>query len=197
MLVCASLMPPVTITSPSGRIETPGQNMLCAVLLIVAAVTAPVVRSRIAVCVYGDVSVPKSRASSADHTTSLLPGISAAATGTNGNPIVGPHWPTTDGPVDAATASTEARTLPRRGPRRARTGEHDPRRRHRPRPRRRDRQHGQSHRPHPAGQSMRPSCRSRSPASGHTPQRPRTACHPATGSLGTGRSRRAVRAARM
>src|SRR4029077_12463951 len=96
-----SLMPPVTSTSPLGRIDTPGQNMLCAVLLIVAAVTAPVVRSRIAVCVYGDVSELKFRSSSADHTTSLLPGMRAAATGTSGKPIVGPHLPTTDGPCDA------------------------------------------------------------------------------------------------
>src|ERR1700727_3097030 len=98
MLVSVSLMPPVTSTSPLGRIDTPGQNMLCAVLLIVAAVTAPVLRSRIAVCVYGDVSEPKLRSSSADHTTSLLPGMRAAAAGTSGKPIVGPHWPTTDGP---------------------------------------------------------------------------------------------------
>src|SRR4051812_22771458 len=32
-----------------------------------------------------------------DHTRSLLPGRSAAATGTSGNPIVGPHSPTTEG----------------------------------------------------------------------------------------------------
>ena len=77
-----SLMPPVTMISPSGRIETPGQNMLWAVLLIVAGLTAPVVRSTIAVCVIRGVPVPKLRFSSADHTTSLLPGINAAATGT-------------------------------------------------------------------------------------------------------------------
>ena len=51
MLVSVLLSPPVTMISPLGRIETPGQNMLCAVLLTVEALIAPVVRLRIAVCV--------------------------------------------------------------------------------------------------------------------------------------------------
>ena len=51
MLVSVSLIPPVTTISPLGRIDTPGQNMLCAVLLTVAVLMAPVVRLRIAVCV--------------------------------------------------------------------------------------------------------------------------------------------------
>ena len=40
MLVCVLPIPPVTMISPSGRIETPGQNMSCAVLLTVALLTA-------------------------------------------------------------------------------------------------------------------------------------------------------------
>src|SRR5579871_5683337 len=50
-------------------------------------------------------------ASSADHTSNLLLGSSAAATGTSGNPIVGPHWPTTEGFVlrtEALTAGLAA-----------------------------------------------------------------------------------------
>src|SRR5579862_8490716 len=111
MLVSVSLIPPVTRISPSGRIETPGQNMLWAVLLTVDAVTAPVVRSRIAVCVYGEEFDPKLRSSSADQTTSLLPGISAAATGTSGKPIVGPHCPTIDGFVEVVVACAESIAL--------------------------------------------------------------------------------------
>src|SRR5579862_3834758 len=101
MLVSVLPIPPVTMTSPSGRIEAPGQNMSCAVLLTVELLTAPVARLRIAVCVYCSSLVPsKLSSASADHTTSLSPGISATATGTSGNPIVGPHWPTTDGLVE-------------------------------------------------------------------------------------------------
>ena len=39
---------------------------------------------------------------SADHTSSWLSGRSAAATGTSGKPIVGPHSPTTAGLVEMA-----------------------------------------------------------------------------------------------
>src|SRR6478672_10646303 len=96
MLVCRLLLPPVTTTSPLGKIATPGQNMSWPVLLTVRWLTCPVVRSQMAVCV---MLWPRAEFMVVleDHTRSLLPGKSAAATGTSGNPIVGPHSPTTDG----------------------------------------------------------------------------------------------------
>src|SRR5689334_20857416 len=98
MLVCRLLFPPVTMMSPFGNTATPGQNMSCAVLLISRGLTWPVVRSKIAVCVC---AAPREDhiVWFEDHTSSLLFGNSAAATGTSGNPIVGPHWPTSEGSV--------------------------------------------------------------------------------------------------
>src|SRR5258708_5361449 len=98
MLVWRLLSPPVTMMSPLGQIATPGQNMSWLVLLIVCGLTWPVVRSKMAVCVMFW-PLPKFMFWSADHTTILLLGRTAAATGTSGNPIVGPHWPTTEGSV--------------------------------------------------------------------------------------------------
>ena len=106
-------MPPVTRTLPSVRIETPGQNMSCAVLLTVAPVTWPVVRSSTAVWVYGDAFEPSKfmeAASSADHRTSRLPGTSAAATGMIGKPIVAPQLPTVAALAAAAALAITVRT---------------------------------------------------------------------------------------
>ncbi len=103
MLVSVFPMPPVTMTSPLGRIDAPGQNMSWAVLLTVALLTAPVAKLRIAVWVYCSAAeLSKLSSESADHTTSLSPGTSAAATGTSGKPIVGPHSPMADGLVEAS-----------------------------------------------------------------------------------------------
>ena len=91
--------------------------MSCAVLLTVAPVTWPVVRSSTAVWVYGDAFEPSKfmeAASSADHRMSRLPGTSAAATGMIGMPIVAPQLPTVAGPAPAAAPATTVRTARRR-----------------------------------------------------------------------------------
>src|SRR4051794_27311818 len=98
MLVWLALLPPVTTMSPLGKIATPGQNMSWLVLVTVRGLTWPVVRSKMAVSVW---LAPREdhMVLLEDHTSSLLFGRSAAATGTSGKPIVGPHWPTTEGSV--------------------------------------------------------------------------------------------------
>ncbi len=153
--------------------------MLCAVLLTVAAAD----RARREIEDRGlrvrRRTEPKFRSSSADHTSSLLPGISAAATGISGKPIVGPtgRRPTDlrlrwrqrllrRQPLGRAGAHRSARSAP--PPLRARQPVRPIARSTAP--------------PAPHGASTQPSCRSRSPASGHTPQCARIAFRPATGS---------------
>ena len=75
MLVCWSLRPPVTMTSPLGKTTTPGQNMLWSVLVTVSSLTAPVVRFKMAVWVQSSGSLaPKAKSWSADHTSISLLG---------------------------------------------------------------------------------------------------------------------------
>ena len=93
------LLPPLIRIFPSGSSEVPGQNMSCPVLATRAWVTLPVVRFRMDVSVLPLVP-PRAMGEFEDQVSSRLPGNRAAATGTSGKLIVGPHDPSDTGRGD-------------------------------------------------------------------------------------------------
>src|ERR1700738_2728581 len=113
MPVFDASLPPVTITRPSDRTAMPGQNISWPVLLTVRCVTKPVAKSRIAVWVrpwppLHLVGIYE------DHTSSLLFGNRADATGTTGKPMTGPQEPIAAG-RPGAPAEARRRTKPAGG----------------------------------------------------------------------------------
>src|ERR1044072_8470050 len=93
MLVFALLLPPVTITRPSGSTEMPGQNMSWPVSVIVRCVTTPVAGSYVAVTVRPPGLLVNLSTAYDDQVTILPFGSIAAATGTSGKPTGGLHVP--------------------------------------------------------------------------------------------------------
>src|SRR5262245_5367035 len=93
MLTLAALLPPATMTRPSGRVAGPGQNMSCPVGVTVRGLPVPLARFMVAVWVSpvacGSLVYPLAAAQ-----VSRLPlGSWATATGTIGKPTVAPHDP--------------------------------------------------------------------------------------------------------